>query len=49
MAIRIGGLSQPCSTEYLRKKIAAKTSAMPAIHEKSFTPTRLSQSKADLG
>src|SRR6188768_3214973 len=49
MATRIGGPSQPRSTEYRRKKIAAKTSAMPAIHEKSFTPTRLSQSKLGLG
>src|SRR5687767_3785744 len=43
---RTGGCSQPCSTEYFRKKTAAKTSAMPAIGENNLTPTRLSQSNA---
>src|SRR5215203_2349940 len=43
---RMVGLNQPCSTEYFRKNTAASTSAIPAIHENSFTPTRLSQSNA---
>src|SRR4051812_13783065 len=46
IAARTGGRSQPCSTEYLRKKIAASTSAMPAIAAKSLTPMKLSQSNA---
>ena len=45
IATRISGRSQPCSMEYLRKKIAATTSARPAIAEKSRTPTSCSQSK----
>ena len=49
IAIRIGGLSQPWSMEYRRNETAAITSAMPAIQEKSLTPTRVSQSKAALG
>src|SRR5262249_16580923 len=44
IATRIGGSSPPWSTEYLRKKIAASTRAIPAIAENSFTPTTLSQS-----
>src|SRR5438876_4071503 len=46
---RIVGRSQPCSTEYLRKKIAARTSATPAIQEKSFTPMSDSQSNGCFG
>jgi len=33
----------------LRKKTAASTSAIPAIPEKSFTPTRFSQSNGTGG
>src|SRR5688572_29808226 len=46
---RTARLSQPCSTEYLRKNTAASTRAMPAIHEKSLMPTRFSQSKVNAG
>src|SRR5688572_31996223 len=45
MATRTGGASQPRSRVYLKKKIAASTSAMPAMAEKSLTPTSCSQSK----
>ena len=44
MATRTAGASHPRSSEYLRKKIAASTSAMPATAENSFTPTSCSQS-----
>src|SRR5687767_8458754 len=46
---RTAGLSQPCSTEYLRKNTAASTSAMPAIQEKSLMPTKFSQSNVNAG
>src|SRR2546428_7497589 len=49
IAARIAGRNQPCSTEYFRKKIAARTSATPAIHENSFTPINDSQSNGCLG
>src|SRR4051812_15635476 len=39
-------VSHPLSIEYFRKKIAASTSAMPAIAAKSLTPMKLSQSNA---
>ncbi len=45
IATRTGGASQPRSSEYLKKKIAARTSAMPAMAENSLTPTSCSQSK----
>src|SRR5205085_5389952 len=48
MATRTGGSSQPCSIEYRRKKIAAMTSATPAIAENSLTPMRFSQSNAGM-
>src|SRR5690349_16170258 len=43
-AARMAGLSHPCSTEYLKRKTAMSTNAMPAIHEKTRMPRRLSQS-----
>src|SRR3990167_5567004 len=43
---RTGGWSQPCSTEYRRNSTAANTKAIAAMAEKSFTPTRPSQSNA---
>src|SRR5438046_2534126 len=46
MATRTAGASHPRSREYLRKKMAASTSATPATAENSFTPTSCSQSKA---
>ena len=49
IAARIAGRNQPCSTEYFRKKIAARTSDTPAIHENSFTPINDSQSNGCLG
>src|SRR5438132_6946847 len=49
IAARIAGRNQPCSTEYFRKKIAARTSDTPAIHENSFTPINDSQSNGGLG
>src|SRR3954463_7198180 len=45
----MGGCSQPCSTEYFRKNTAARTSAIPATAENSFTPRRLSKSNPDGG
>ena len=45
IATRTGGASQPRSSEYLKKKIAARTSATPAMAENSLTPTSCSQSK----
>jgi len=44
IAMRTLGISQPWFIEYRRENTAAKSSATPAIQEKSFTPTRLSQS-----
>src|SRR5438132_8015617 len=49
IAARIAGRNQPCSTEYFRKKIAARTSATPAIQENSLTPINDSQSNGCLG
>src|SRR5207245_6892911 len=49
IAARIAGRNQPCSTEYCRKKIAASTSATPAIQENSLTPISDSQSNGCLG
>jgi hypothetical protein len=46
IATRTVGASHPRSSEYLRKKIAASTSAMPATAENSLTPTSCSQSNA---
>src|SRR6185295_5763642 len=46
MATRTAGDSHPRSSEYLRKKMAASTSAMPATAENSLTPTSCSQSNA---
>src|SRR5437773_2250191 len=46
MATRTAGASHPRSREYLKKKMAASTSATPATAENSFTPTSCSQSKA---
>src|SRR5688572_7990581 len=46
---RTVGLSQPCSTEYLRKNTAARTNRTPAIHEKRLTPTSFSQSNGFFG
>src|SRR5205807_9672206 len=48
IAARIAGRNQPCSTEYFRKKIAARTSDTPAIHENSFTPINDYQSNGCL-
>ena len=44
MVMRTCGISHPWLMEYRRKNTAARSSATPAIQEKSFTPTRFSQS-----
>src|SRR5262245_3326048 len=49
ISTRTGGCSQPCCAEYLRKKIAAMTMAMPEIAGNSLAPARLSQSNDGAG